>query len=498
MKIANFAFAVAILAASFANAEEAQAGVVPLTDSAKGMTCHYYAASALLAWSRRGGDWADAAGNRSGERAYAQQTVSMSKNPQTVEFDLSSLAGEWAAGTIPVGQLFLRPLKGGRSGIVNFITREHPDTAKHPVLAIEWDDGSRSQLSPSADTHFACPTHRSLGNRRTLQVGGDYAAVLIFPFQARPGQRVVRATLSLVSDKQYGGGTIVGVFRPDPPANERAKVQPGIASEFVGDSALESHPAVVFTERFEQRGWRDAWSDIDRNGDAETVSADSSNKFVALDGKALRVRVKAGKRLGLSMHQRFAKLAGGEPEEIYFRYYLRFGDDWDPIATGGKLPGLAGTYERAGWGGRKPDGTNGWSARGTFFQLLKSEPEFNQFRGIGSYIYHVDGASEYGDPVGWNLGPTGMLQKNRWYSIEQYVKLNSPGSADGVLRAWIDGRLAYERTDLRYRSVPDLRIESVWMNVYHGGIAKAPADLTLYIDNLVVARDYIGPAGGLK
>lgn len=496
MKIATFALALVILATPFAKAAAAQAGVVPLTDSGKGMTCHYYAANALLAWSRGGGDWADAAGVRSGERAFATQTVSMSKSPQTVEFDLTPLAGEWAAGTVPVGQIFLRALKGGRSGIVNFITREHSNSANHPLLRIEWNDGSRAQFSPTADTHFACPTHKSLGARQVLQVGGDYAAVLIFPFQARPGQRVVRATLLLVSDKQYGGGATVGVFRPDPPADERAKVRPGIAERFVGDSDLESHPAVVFTERFERLDWRGAWSDIDRNGDAETVSADSSNKFVALDGKALRVRVKAGKRLGLSMHQRFAKLAGGEPEEIYFRYYLRFGEDWDPVATGGKLPGLAGTYERAGWGGRKPDGTNGWSARGAFFQLLKSEPEFNQFRGIGSYVYHVDGASEYGDPVGWNLGPTGMMQKNRWYSIEQYVKLNTPGASDGILRAWIDGRLAYERTDLRYRSVPDLRIESVWMNVFHGGTAKAPADLSVYIDSIVVAREYIGPSGG--
>ena len=33
------------------------------------------------------------------------------------------------------------------------------------------------------------------------------------------------------------------------------------------------------------------------------------------------------------------------------------------------------------------------------------------------------------------------------------------------------------------------------MNVYHCGIDDAPKDLVLFIDNVVVARRYIGPMG---
>lgn len=482
------------VAALSAGSGEVRAGV-PLTDGSDGMTCHYYAANSMLAWRQPGGDWGDATGGRSDASPYSKQVVSPAKALQGVEFDITSLANDWVAGKATPGALYLRGLEGGRSGIVNFLSREHENGTAHPELLLDWDDSTRSRLRPSADTYFACPTHKSLGSRKIFQVGGSYGAALVFPFEARAGQRVKRAVLRLASDKQYSGGATVGVFSLALPVDSNAEVRTGIAAGFARDAGIESHPSVVFAERFEGWRWQSDWQDVDPNGNAETVSSDSGNKFAVLDGKALRVKVKARSRLGLSMHQRFSKLKGGEPEEIYFRYYLRFGADWDPVATGGKLPGLAGTYERAGWGGRKPDGTNGWSARGAFFQLLKNAPEFGPFRSIGSYVYHMDGASEYGDPVGWNLGPTGLLEKNRWYSIEQYVKLNRPGTADGVLRAWIDGRLAYERTNLRYRSVPDLRIESVWMNVYHGGIAKAPADLTLYIDNVVIAREYIGPSG---
>src|SRR5690606_28531359 len=133
--------------------------------------------------------------------------------------------------------------------------------------------------------------------------------------------------------------------------------------------------------------------------------------------------------------------------EAYFRYYLRFGESWNPVVTGGKLPGLSGTYGKAGWGGRSADGTNGWSARGLFFEQVADDPVLANYRPIGSYLYHVQGG-EYGSNIGWNLGPTGMLEKNRWYSIEQYVKLNDPGEDNGILRAWVDGKLAYEKTNV--------------------------------------------------
>ena len=73
------------------------------------------------------------------------------------------------------------------------------------------------------------------------------------------------------------------------------------------------------------------------------------------------------------------------------------------------------------------------------------------------------------------------------------MRLNTPGEDNGILQAWVDGQLVFERTDLRFRDTRDLKIESVWFNVYHGGLERAPHDLGLYIDNVVIARKYIGP-----
>ncbi len=80
-----------------------------------------------------------------------------------------------------------------------------------------------------------------------------------------------------------------------------------------------------------------------------------------LAGKALRVKVAKGGHYGVSLDYRLKDRTGTEPDALYFRYYLRFADDWHP-ERGGKLPGIGGTYGRAGWGGRPVNGTEGWSA----------------------------------------------------------------------------------------------------------------------------------------
>ncbi len=99
----------------------------------------------------------------------------------------------------------------------------------------------------------------------------------------------------------------------------------------------------------------------------------------------------------------------------------------------------------------------------------------------------------YGDGWGWHNDYRGFLQSNRWYSTEQYLKLNTPGRKDGILRAWVDGRLAFEKTDLRMRHVDRLKIETVWLNVYLGGSWTSRSDHHLYVDEVVISPEYIGP-----
>jgi hypothetical protein len=223
------------------------------------------------------------------------------------------------------------------------------------------------------------------------------------------------------------------------------------------------------------------------------VEADEPRKFEPLDGPALRVRIAEGSTGALNTLYKFRDKTGSEPEEIYFRYYLRLADDWNQTRQGGKMPGISGTYGVAGWGGRKSHGDDGWSARGSFHLTIPAGNPLAGRHPIGTYCYHADMQGSYGDIWLWQNGYRGYLENNRWYSVEQYLKLNAPGEKNGVLRAWIDGRPAFEKTDIRFRTSDKLKIEQVWMNVYHGGTQPSPYDQHLYIDDVVIARKYIGP-----
>jgi hypothetical protein len=243
---------------------------------------------------------------------------------------------------------------------------------------------------------------------------------------------------------------------------------------------------VIFSCDFESDRWFEQFKMSGSPARVDTVSSDPVLKFEPLSGKALRIKVDRGGHYGANILYRFKDHIGAEPEQIYFRYYLRFADDWDP-KRGGKLPGISGTYNRAGWGGRPSNGTNGWSARG----LFKGQSEGRT--PVGYYCYHADMKGRYGSGWTWQRDRLGYLANNRWYCIEQYAKMNTPGKNDGILRGWVDGKAAFEKTDIRMREVDALKIEAVWLNVYLGGTWTSQSDHHLYIDDVVISRSYIGP-----
>jgi hypothetical protein len=259
-----------------------------------------------------------------------------------------------------------------------------------------------------------------------------------------------------------------------------------IATQTPSDVGRQRHDQVLFRCDFETDTWFKQWGERKSPSRVTVVDADSEHCFEPLAGKALRVRIDKGGHYGVSLAYRFRRQLGYEPEEIYFRYYLRFADDWDP-KRGGKLPGIAGTYGRAGWGGRPVHGDDGWSARGLF------EGQENGRTPIGFYCYHMEMRGRYGSGWRWDREDRGLLENNRWYCIEQYVKLNTPGAGDGILRGWVDGGLAFEKNQLRFRSVDTLKIETVWINFYLGGTWVSESEHHAFIDEVVISTAPIGP-----
>lgn len=235
----------------------------------------------------------------------------------------------------------------------------------------------------------------------------------------------------------------------------------------------------------------------------------------------------------------------GRLDRIFVRYYLRLG-----------LPGTVASRQRyqvrhspgdavwtgmAGKFGIGPDhttnqgGVSGSSGGGAGWQMRLSWYECDAANGgpdergqaPGFHLYDFQGNNPVGHRYGteqlsqferWGQrgGDGGMLYAGHWYCVETELQLNSvsahaPGFApDGALRAWVDGRLVYERTGMVMRSLPladlphnpsrirpcrELGVRGLWLNWFHGGQTVNTVDRTLFYTGLVWAREYIGPMG---
>jgi hypothetical protein len=457
----------------------------------KGATREYYNAAGFLSWNNPMGDWRDVNNIAQGEDAYVITSVQDTNTGRYIEWDVSKLVAEWASEQHQNQGFFLRAL--GNRGNIKFASRESTKQNVTPELVV-MIDGKAVVMTPEADTYLNSSSHSSMGVRDTLILKGSSPVLLRFDLKSIIAKgTITQATLRLYTTQQFGH-TDVGVFRSQQghPLLDKARVY-GLAANFSGDVGISNDPDVIFFSDFESSSWKDEWSKVVPVSKVDTVSEDSEHSFLPFQKKALSVRIAKGKKAALNTYYKFTDEALPEPEAIYFRYYLRLGSDWNQTRDVGKLPGISGTYRVAGWGGRTSDGTNGWSARGYFPHSIPKDNPLGGLHPIGSYFYHADMKSKYGDPYVWNQSYGGFLENNRWYSVEQYLKLNTPGEKDGIFRAWVDGRLVFEKSDIRFRNISKLKIEQIWMNVYHGGTRPSPYDQHMFIDNVVIANKYIGP-----
>jgi hypothetical protein len=83
----------------------------------------------------------------------------------------------------------------------------------------------------------------------------------------------------------------------------------------------------------------------------------------------------------------------------------------------------------------------------------------------------------------------------RWICFEMEMKLNTPGSADGLYRLWADDSLIAERTKVDLRGSLTNKINEMMLDCYwNGGSSRAQSR---YYDNLVISTAKIGPAAGM-
>ncbi len=161
-------------------------------------------------------------------------------------------------------------------------------------------------------------------------------------------------------------------------------------------------------------------------------------------------------------------------EELFVSYYILFPAGWDGV-KGGKLPGLCGSECPCS---TEVTGKNGFSARYMFRPDMK----------IVVNCYHMDQPGKDGED--FELDYT--FERGTWYKLTQRIKLNSPGSKNGELQAWVDDAEVLAVDTLRYRDVDTVRIDQFYFSTFYGGSTPdwAPlSDQYIYYDEFKVFTD---------
>ncbi len=227
-------------------------------------------------------------------------------------------------------------------------------------------------------------------------------------------------------------------------------------------SQTDSSPVVkkLWSEQFDNANWQKKWAIRPEKSwglaNLEIIT-DPSGRFEHV----MRINYPQGSatpsisrkdNVPIGGSQFYADLGIAPHESLRLSYYLRFADDFD-FVKGGKLPGLFGGNGASG--GNIPDGTDGFSTR---FMWRRN--------GDGEVYAYLPTSKDYGTSIGrgnWQFQP------GIWHHLEQEIKLNSPGQANGQIKVWLDGVQVLDIEGITFRYVDSLKIDGIFFSTFFGG-----------------------------
>jgi hypothetical protein len=303
----------------------------------------------------------------------------------------------------------------------------------------------------------------------------------------------------------------------------------GIAAKYPHDKGIADDPAVVFAESFDAESI-DAiagrWESV-QNKEIMSLSTDVAEATGG--GKSLLMTHVGGESSGAHLYRRL------EPgyEKLHVRFYVKLDVDCAPIHhffhVGGYNPA---TPWPQGGAGERPRGDERFSTG--------VEPFGDSWRwDYYSYWMEMRGSPPRGQTWGNSFirDPDVKAERGKWTCLELMMRMNDVGDMNGEMALWMDGKpishlgkgfpkgkwvfdkflpgqggegvrwnderggpepLPFPRDGLpfegfRWRKDERLKVNFLWVLLY---ITKAPQGHVskVWFDNIVVAKDYIGPA----
>ena len=262
-------------------------------------------------------------------------------------------------------------------------------------------------------------------------------------------------------------------------------------AQVIYENNFDDDPVGIYTENNLDEDWNTpTFSNGVEEGEQRVSIVEGKNAFA---GRSLAVLYPKGKHSPRETGAQWQLGFEGQ-KDVTVEYRVKFRDGFN-FVRGGKLPGLAGG--KANTGGSIPDGTDGFSARmhwrtdGSRGSQLTPD-----MANITQYMYHPD--AKNGDDFNWDDGPGGQWERfesGRWYHLKHRIKMNTPGQNgqpginDGIVQAWLDGKMVLDRTDVRYRDIDSLKIDVFYFSTFFGGSGSkwnTASDETAFFDDFKI------------
>lgn len=256
------------------------------------------------------------------------------------------------------------------------------------------------------------------------------------------------------------------------------------------------HPEWLWCDDFEADSLLERnYFDVNRAGGRMRVSPDAAfggiaslkGTYIAGDQNAGSIKFSFGDTPVAPM-----RYADRTFEDVYWRFYMRTSQNW--VGNAYKVT-RATIFSASNW------------SQAAIGHLWEDDRD-----AFGMGIDPVSGVSgndvlttKYNDFdhfiwLGKENGTTQVYsaaQRGVWNCVEIHMKLNTPGTSDGVLEYWVNGSLEAQKRDLNFRgSYTAYGINAIMLENYSNN--PPPQSQDRYFDNFVVSQRRIGcaePAG---
>lgn len=476
------------------------------------------------------GDFTDADGVQQGAAPYASAKTAVG----WLRFDVTSIARKQADTNRGI---YIAATAA--AGIPRIAGRLYSDADKRPTLIVTRTDGAVVSLPCLATASWSSSSVYAYKSSGSFSINTRQPCALQFDFEGIAPDDIASAELSIYCISKSSGSQALNVFELDPPAfTLGTPTEYGLAAE--GEAALKDHPSVIAA------GDMSDLSEVftTNSGSQPVEKIEEPDGSVSLRGRFIPKTTTLDTRGSWSGRVETMAADLSDPlrppavveDEMYCRMYILLEDDWTSARDGNK--GGIGWDVRMGWwadnsnrvggywqattgNGGSPgtglkkfaparsagasQGADRWLYEGHSIRMEfgkgDADNPYGDLRPLQSYIYHLDQPGFYGSMR--RLG-RGVVQRGKWFCIEQRIKLNSitgpfdelgngEAVADGELTTWLNGERISELKGLRWRRHPEMGVQGPWVNWYYGGKQATETEMHYRINHFVVAREYIGP-----